>query len=590
MTITERIEALRELMAKNGLDAYIIANTDPHQSEYIADHWKEREWISGFTGSAGTVVVTRNEAGLWTDGRYYIQAEAQLAGTGIRLFRAADLGVPTIQEWLRDNLPEGCIGLNGELFSAAFVQALEQAFGPKSLRLRDADLIGEIWRERPPVSEKPVILHDLRYAGKSRGEKVETVRQEMAKKRADYALLTVLDDIAWLFNLRGADIPNNPVAESYAVVGREAVFLFIDGKKLPAAVRAELEKDGVRLLGYGEVADGVRAFRPEEKVWLDPAKVNFRLVSTIDQAVVRIEETNVTAKLKAVKNEVELENLRRCHIRDGAAMVKFLHWLDAAVGKQEITEISAAEKLQDFRAQQDLFLEPSFDTIAGYKDHAALMHYKALPETAYKLEGDGFFLVDSGGQYLDGTTDITRTIALGTPTEEEKRDFTLVLKAVISLSTTRFLHGAYGFSLDIMARKPLWDAGIDYKCGTGHGVGFCLNVHEGPQSISMRPVAVRLEKGMILTNEPGIYREGNRGIRTENTMVVAEDQTTEFGQFLKFETISLCPIDRDAVDASLLSDAERRWLNEYHRRVWETLAPLLSADEAAWLKEHTGEI
>lgn len=590
MTVKERIEALRKLMAQNGIDAYIVANTDPHQSEYIAEHWREREWISGFTGSAGTVVVTMNEAGLWTDGRYYIQAETELKGSGVNLFRAVDLGVPTIPEWLRDNVSSGCIGINGQLFSAAFVKDLEKEFGQEGLHIKDKDLIAEIWEDRPGVSERPAILHDVRFAGKNRQEKLAAVRQEMAKKRADYFLLTVLDDIAWFFNLRGSDIPNNPVVESHALIGRESVSLFINDRKLLAEVRRELEADCVTIRGYDDVLELLKNLQAGDKIWLDPAKVNFRLYNAIPQTANKLEEPNITTRIKAIKNEVELDNLRRCHIRDSVAMVKFLRWLDLSVGKQEITEISADEKLKSFRAQQDLYLEPSFDTIAGYRDHAALMHYKAAPETTYKLERKGFFLVDSGGQYLDGTIDITRTVMLGTPTEEEKRDFTLVLKAMINLSTTRFLYGAYGFNLDIMARKPLWDAGIDYKCGTGHGVGFCLNVHEGPQSISMRPIAVRLEKGMILTNEPGIYREGVRGIRTENTMVVVEDEKTDFGQFMKFETISLCPIDLYAIDVSLLTVEEMIWLNNYHRKVYEALSPYLNDEETVWLQERTKEI
>jgi len=579
-------------MKENGIDAYVIPSADAHQSEYVADYWKSRQWISGFTGSAGTVVVTQQDAGLWTDGRYYIQAEKQLVGSGIRLFRAADPGVPTYREWIKNVLKDGdCVGLDGSLFSVDSIREMEKEFSNKKITLNtERDLIGEIWEDRPALPKGTVFVHDVKYAGRSRAEKIDAVRREMKSLGADHYLLTSLDDIAWLLNIRGSDIPNNPVVISNVVISSDNCHLFVDPGKVPEKVRNELASDGIEILDYDDIKQLLREIKSEQSIMLDPAKTNMKLYKSINPGVKIIEHPNITTLQKAVKNDVEIENIRKCLINDGVAMVKFIKWLKENIGKEEITEISAEEKLEEFRREQDLFVEPSFDTIAGYKDHAAMMHYKATPESQYTLKKEGFLLVDSGGQYLNGTTDITRTIVLGKLTDEEKRDFTLVLKGYLALDRAKFLHGSTGSNLDVLARRPIWEYGMDYKCGTGHGVGFFLNVHEGPQGISPTANKAKLEKNMIVTNEPGIYKEGKHGIRTENMMLVVEDEKTDSGQFMRFEAITYCPIDLDGIIVDMLDEKERQRLNEYHRDVYEKLSPYLNEEEKAWLKNETREI
>ncbi|AIQ53218.1 aminopeptidase P family protein [Paenibacillus sp. FSL R7-0331] len=592
MNIKDRVEQLRQLMRANLMEAYIIPSYDAHQSEYVAEHWKGREWISGFTGSAGTVVITLEDAGLWTDGRYYIQAEEQLAGSGIRLFRMADPGVPFYSEWLADVLKEGSVvGFDGNVFSIQMVRRMEKDLQAKSITLNvNQDFIGALWENRPEIPKGTVFTHDVRYAGKSRTDKLNEVRTEMNKLGANYYCLTSLDDIAWLLNIRGADVPNNPVVISNVIVAEHTSYLFIDSGKVPPVVRLELEAEGIALLGYDEIHSFLGNLSSGDTIIFDTNKTNSRVYNAINSNTKKVENPDITTHLKAVKNEVEIKNMKWCELKDGAAMVKFIKWLKTAVGQEEITEIAAEEKLEDFRRAQEGCVGTSFDTIAGYGEHAALMHYKATAETQYTLKNEGLFLVDSGGQYYDGTTDITRTIVLGQLTDEQKRDFTLVLKGFIALSSVKFLYGATGSNLDVLARQPIWQYGIDYKCGTGHGVGFFLNVHEGPQSISPRNNTVILEKGMILTNEPGIYLEGKYGIRTENMMLVIEDEKTEFGQFMRFETITYCPIDLAGIKIELLTESEKQWLNHYHQEVYTKLAPYLNEEESAWLKEETREI
>lgn len=592
MTVRERIEKLRELMRANNLDAYIIPSADAHQSEYVAEHWKCRQWISGFTGSAGTVVIKLDSAGLWADGRYYIQAAKQIEGSGIDLFKMGQPDVPTYTEWLKNTLKEGSrVAIDGKVLSVTLLKNMEKEFKRKKIQVvTELDFISEMWNDRPEIPKAPVFVHDVKFAGKSRVEKVQSIRKEMKDKGANYYLLSSLDDIAWLLNIRGGDVPNNPVVISYVLISENKVNLFIDAEKLSEEVIMELKNDGIEILPYNDVAEGLKSIKKDDVVFIDPNKTNAWLYKAIDDEVDKVEELNITTKLKAIKNEVEIENLKRCQVKDGVAMVKFMKWLKGNIGKETITEISADEKLQGYRSEQENFLGISFDTIAGYKDHAAMMHYKATPELQYKLKTEGFFLVDSGGQYLDGTTDITRTFVLGPISEEEKRDFTLVLKSHIGLNLAKFLYGATGSNLDILARKPMWDLGLDYKCGTGHGVGFLLNVHEGPQGFSQVPNTTKLEKGMIITNEPGIYKEGKHGIRTENTILVVEDEKTDCGQFMKFETISYCPIDLDGVDVEMLTIEEKNWLNVYHNNVYSKLSIYLNDEEKAWLKYQTREI
>jgi len=592
MNVTERIAALRELMKKYGLDAYIIPSSDPHMSEYVADHWKARSWISGFTGSAGTFVATLDESGLWTDGRYFIQAEKQLEGSGIRLFKMGNHDVPTYTQWIAGKLSEGgCVGFAGKTVSVSTFKELEGKLSSKGILInKEYDLIEEIWKNRPEIPAKPVFNHDIEFAGLTAEEKINQVRTEMKKTGAEYYLISSLDDIAWLFNIRGDDIPFISVTIAYALISMTEAFLFINQAKVPPEVREVLNANGITVSDYNDVKAKLEGLEAGRSVVFDPARTNCWLADSIPGGCKKIEADEITTALKAIRNDVEIEKHMECQICDGTAMVKFLFWLEKNIGKQEITELTVDEKLKYLRAQQPNNIGPSFATIAGYRDHGAMMHYSATEESRYVLENKGLMVLDSGGQYLNGTTDITRTIVFEDVSEEEKRDFTLVLKAHIALASAKFLYGATGSNLDVLARKPLWDAGLDYKCGTGHGVGYCLSVHEGPQRFSQVPNNVRLEKGMIITIEPGIYREGKYGIRTENMVLVVEDENNESGRFMKFETITLCPISLRGIKPDMLTDQEKAWLNNYHRKVFDTLAPRLDQEEREWLRENTRSI
>ncbi|MFA5523215.1 MAG: aminopeptidase P family protein [Tissierellales bacterium] len=592
MEINERLQALRELMEEKGIDAYLIPSFDAHQSEYVPEHWKSRAWISGFTGSAGTVVVTLDAAGLWTDGRYFIQAEKELEGSEIKLFKMREPGVPTYSEWIGDVLKErDCLGFDGKVFSCNQAKEIEEKIINKKIRIDDRyDLIDLIWKGRPELPQEKIFIHEVKFTGKSTKEKLSIVREEMKKKGTGYYLLSSLDDIAWLFNIRGNDVRNNPVTISYALVSMDKATLFIDSRKVKDEVRNLLKENGVDVKEYEEIENVLRSIDENIDVFYDPNKISRWLYGCMPKNSKKIQGKDIVMLLKTIKNEVEIENLRKCHIKDSAAMVKFLYWLDNAIQEEEVTEISASDKLEGFRSQQEGFIGTSFDTIAGYKDHGAMMHYKATEANQYTLKPEGMLLVDSGGQYFDGTTDITRTIVLGQITEEEKRDFTYVLKGHIALCRAKFLYGVTGTNLDVLARLPLWEQGIDYKCGTGHGVGYLLSVHEAPQRFSIEYNDARLDKGMVITNEPGVYKEGKYGIRTENTLLVREDQLTDSGQFMKFEVLSFCPIDLDGVDEGLLTDIEKDWLNDYHKKVYERLSQYLSSVEREWLKRETRAI
>ncbi|MFP4000907.1 MAG: aminopeptidase P family protein [Thermoplasmata archaeon] len=586
----EKIQALRDLMKKHDLSAYIIPTSDPHNSEYVPERFKTRKWLSGFTGSAGTVVVTLEEAGLWTDGRYYIQAEKELEGTEIELFKMGKEEVPSYKEWLGDEIDESeNIGFNGKLLTIDEVRDLEDELSEGVELKTDIDLVDEIWDDRPEIPKNDIFLHDVEFAGKSREEKIEDIREEM--EEGDLFLITKLDEVAWTFNIRGSDVEYNPVAVSYGVITDDEATLFIDDDKVPEEVKEDLLDDDIVLKGYEKIEEYINDLDQGEKIILDHKNTNKWIFDLIPETVEKIEENpSITQNLKAVKNETEIEDYKECQVRDGVAMVRFLHWLEDHVGSEEITEITTEKKVEEFRSEQENFVGPSFDPIAAYKDHAPMMHYSADEESDYELEEESFYLLDSGGHYFDGTTDITRTVALGDLSEKQKRDFTLVLKGHINLATARFLKGSRGANLDVLARKPMWDEHIDYKCGTGHGVGYFLNVHEGPQNISNNVHDVKLKEGMVLTNEPGIYREAEWGIRTENTLLVVKDEETEFGEFLKFETISLCPIDLDAVEPSMLTEDEKEWLNEYHEEVYQKLSPRLDEERREWLKEKTRKI
>lgn len=580
-------------MAEKNIDAYIIPSFDAHQSEYVPEHWKARQWISGFTGSAGTVVVTMKEAGLWTDGRYFIQAEKQLEGSEVKLFKMAMPGVPTYIEWINDILPaKGIVGFNGKSMPVSIYKDMQKAYKETQLSFETGyDFIGQLWEDRPGIPQAPVFVHDIKYAGKSRTEKLAEVRAEMQKLNCSHYLLASLDDVAWLMNLRGGDVPNTPVVTAYVLVSMNGCQLFIDRSKVPAEVEKELKTDKIEVLDYESIEKAIASITGT-CIFLDPEKSNVWLYKAVPEAFETVEMPNITTNLKAIKNDVEIKNLRNSHIKDGVALVKFQIWLENNLGREKITEITVDEKLKEFRGQQELSMGPSFDTIAGYKAHAAMMHYKAVPGVEYALEKEGMLLIDSGGQYLDGTTDTTRTLVLGELTEEQKKDFTLVLKAHIGLATAKFMYGCTCTHLDILSRRHLWAEGLDYRCGTGHGVGFLLSVHEGPQGFKRVPVVntVILESGMILTNEPGIYKEEKHGVRHENTLLVVDDFETEYGRYLKFDTISYCPIDLEGIEVSMLTKEEKDWLNNYHKEVYEKLSPYLGDEEKTWLSRETRAI
>ena len=582
------IKQISEIMKKHKIDFYIAPSADAHQSEYVADYYRGRAYLSGFTGSAGTLLVGLNEAKLWTDGRYFIQAEEQLKDTGIDLMKIAVEGYETLNEWIAANIKEGnVLSLDGNCYSFNQYKELKKIAEKNKFKIEmNKDILNEVWLDRPSLPKDKMFIHEEKYAGKSVDEKLNAIREIMKKEKVSSYLLSSLDDIAWCFNIRGNDIAFNPVVISYAIITMDQAELYIDKNKVTSDVEERLKLQNINIFEYDEIEKAVKEL--SGRVMIDPAKVNAKLAVLISAEIV--ERSNITTELKAIKNDVEIANLEKCQVRDGVAMVKFIKYLKENVGKKEITEISAAEKLSAIRAEGENAKGDSFSTIAGYKEHAAMMHYSATEESNYELKPAGLFLVDSGGQYLDGTTDITRTFVLGDLTDEEKRDFTLVLKGHINLARAKFLKGTNGMNLDILARGPLWQYGIDYKCGTGHGVGFFLNVHEGPQGIRPRGNDVPLEPGMILTNEPGVYKEGKFGIRTENTLLVVKDETTESGEFYRFETISYCPIDLAGVKVKLLNPEEKLWLNRYHRIVYEKLSPYLNKEEKEFLKYETREI
>ncbi len=590
--ISEKLAALRAAMTEQQVDAWIIPSSDPHQSEYVAEHWTGREWVSGFTGSAGTLVVLQKQAGLWTDGRYFIQAEQELEGSDIQLMREGNTNVPTIGKWLGEQLkPESTIGFDGKTMSVAGVQRLEKSLGNNSFGLKtNQDLLDLIWTDRPSLPAENVFLHDDALAGRTREQKFEQVRKAMAEKTVDHLLISSLDDIAWLFNLRGSDIQCNPVFLAYTLFTPEKVRLYIDESRIEPAALAALKSSGVVLANYGSIAMDLVELPASCRIQLDPVTTSQWLKESLPESIEIVEGASPTNLMKAVKNEVEIASMRNCHRRDGVAVVRFMHWLEGAIPTAAEDEVTLDEKLESFRADAPEFKGPSFPTIAGYGPNGAICHYRAEKKTCLTVEPKGLLLVDSGGQYPDGTTDITRTFACGDMTDEEKRDYTLVLKSHISLAKVRFKKGARGIQLDMMTRQPLWELGMDFNHGTGHGVGYFLNVHEGPHSISTRWLDVPLKPGMLITNEPGMYRSDKHGVRIENIMLVAEDIETEFGQFYKLEPLTLAPIDTRPLVRELLNRDEIDWLNQYHAHVKAELAPLLEGEDLNWLERATAEI
>ena len=595
MTVKERITALRERMKEKKIDAYLVPTDDFHASEYVGEYFKCRKYITGFTGSAGTAVIMQDMAGLWTDGRYFIQAAAQLEGTGVDLFKMGEPGVPTIHQFLEEKLGEGmCLGFDGRTISAKEAAELSEALGKKGASLSvDYDLVGEVWEDRPALSCEPVMELDVKWAGESRADKCAKIRKAMEEKGADAFVLTSLDDIAWLLNIRGGDVHCCPVVLSYLVMTQKEIKLFANEKAFPAEVLDALAKDGVTLLPYDSIYGYVKTFAKDMKVLLCKQKANSRLVSNIPSEVEILDEENLTLLPKAIKNPVEVENERIAHIRDGVALTKFIYWLKKNVGKIPMTELSAEEKLYSFRAQQENFIDNSFDPIISYGVHAAINHYSATPETDIPIEPRSFLLADTGGNYYEGTTDTTRTIVMGPVTDEQKKFFTAVLRGMLNLGNAKFRYGCTGVNLDYLARGPLWELGQDFNHGTGHGVGYLLNVHEGPNSFRWKVVPGNnavLEEGMITSDEPGYYVEDGYGIRHENMIVCKKAKKTQFGQFMCFEFLTMVPFDLDAVVPEQMTAHERELLNNYHAQVYEKISPYLDEDEKVWLKEATRAI
>jgi Xaa-Pro aminopeptidase len=593
--IKKRMEVLRSLMKKNKIKAYLVPSTDPHQSEYVPVMWDRRKWLSGFTGSAGDLAITIKKAGLWTDSRYFLQAEQQLQNSGINLFKMGLPDIPTIPQWLKKELKAGDkVGFDPRLFSYSEAQKLKSLLKEWGIKLTpiEKNLIDDIWQDQPPFPKNQIKPHPKKYAGLSIEEKLEKLRQQMKEEKVKAHILTTLDSIAWLFNIRGTDVEFNPVVIAFAIITPKKALLFTGMEKITRAVQRHLGET-VQVYNYDDFRKQLKKLaKSESKVWLDPNSVNYWIVDILKKDCELYFKESPLTRLKALKNKTEITGAKAAHIRDGVTMVKFLHWLEHTIPKGSVTEISASQKLEEFRQEQDLFQGPSFETIAGYQEHGAIVHYAATPETDVELKPRGIFLIDSGGQYLDGTTDITRTIALGKPTAEQKDRFTRILKGHISLAMTHFPRNTAGNQLDTIARKPLWDINQNYGHGTGHGIGAYLNVHEGPQAISYyRGLGVPLEPGMIISNEPGFYKTGEYGMRVENLIVVVEEKNGKTNSvFYTFETISFCPIDLNLIDKNLLSTEELGWLNSYHKKVKNHLFPYLNKDEKEWLVKATQPI
>ena len=593
MDVTKRLSAFRAKMKEEGFAVVIVPTADSHASEYIADHFKTRQWLCGFTGSAGTLVVAGQEAALFTDGRYFIQAERQLQGSGVTLMRMGAAGVPTLEAYVSGLLGEGdTLGVDFSVISDSFAQQLRTV----TANLRDTgDWFETLWADRPALPQGEAWTLEEKYAGRSVQDKLSAIRAKMREAGAQAHVTNVLDDIAWTLNVRGSDVLNTPVVMSYLVVAEDEAFWYVDERKVTPALRARLEASGVRVCAYEAIDGALGAIEPGTRVLADRSKLTARLCAALDHAQL-VQGENPAFRMKAVKNETELAGLRAAHIKDGLAVTRLMYWLKKNVGTIPMTEISVSDKLLELRREQEGFISPSFDTICAYRANAAMMHYKAAPESCAALEPRDLLLIDSGGQYYEGTTDITRTFALGEVEQTQKMHFTAVLCSMLNLANAKFLHGCSGIALDILARGPIWDMGIDYQCGTGHGVGHLLSVHEGPNAFRWYKSATRnedsvLEAGMVTTDEPGVYIEGSHGIRTENELVCVKKECNEYGQFMGFEAITCAPIDLDAVIAQQMTARQRAWLNEYHAFVYAALSPLMKdPQEAAWLREATRAI
>ena len=594
--IQERLAALREEMKKRNIAIYVVPTADFHESEYVGSYFKARKFITGFTGSAGTAVITLTEAGLWTDGRYFVQAAKQLEGTTVTLYKMGMEGVPRVNEYIENTLAEGeCLGFDGRVVNGGWGKELEEIVAKKHGSLYvDEDLIDLIWKDRPAMSAEPVRILDMAYTGKSTKEKLADVRAVMKEKGAQLHLMSSLYDIAWLLNVRGNDISYVPVVLSFLALSEDSCTWFVQEQIVTDELKAYLTENGITTQPYESFYDYVKNIHVD-KVLMNKQVANYRICNNIPASVEVLDEKDPTERMKAIKNETEVRNTRNAHVKDAVAMCRFMYWLKKNVGKIPMTEISVSDYLEQLRAEQEGFLDLSFDTICGYADHGAIVHYSATPESDVPLKPEGLLLVDSGGHYLEGTTDITRTFVLGPITDEMKADFTRVCRSNMNLANVRFLHGCTGINLDVIAREPFWEANLDYNHGTGHGVGYILNVHEGPNAFRWQKSAGRsedsvLEEGMITTDEPGIYIEGKYGIRLENELLCCKGEKNEYGQFMYFENITYVPFDLDAIDPEQMTSVERSRLNEYHAKVYEVVSPYLEGEEKAWLKEATRAI
>lgn len=597
-----KIGQLRDRMKELGIDAYLVPTADFHESEYVGEFFKCRHFLTGFNGTAGTAVITMDKAGLWTDGRYFVQAEEQLSGSEIKLYHMGEPEFPTLDEFLEEELPvDGCLGFDGRVVNSELGYGLQNLLQEKNVTINcSKDLVGEIWTSRLAMSCEPIWSLDVKYAGKSTVEKLSDLRDAMKKNKAQIHLMTALDEIAWLFNLRGNDIVNNPVFLSYALITQDEAYLYVqkeaikEDTKMGKEVCAALAEAKVQVKEYAEFLQDVAALK-NEKILLERKKASFAVCESIDASCRIIDEMNPCATMKAVKNATEIENMRRAHLKDGIAVTRFMYWLKHTIGTCDMTEMTAAHKIEELRAEQGNYIEPSFVTIAAYKENAAMCHYHPSDEVCKKLKPEGLLLVDSGGQYLEGTTDITRTYALGPLTEKEKEYYTIVAAAMLKVSTMKFLHGCRGINLDYTIREAFWKRGLDFAHGTGHGVGYLSNVHERPNGLRWKVVPERqdsavIEPGMICSDEPGLYFAGDFGTRTENLILCVEDEKNEYGQFLKFEFLTKAPIDLEALDTRFMDDADIERLNMYHKDVYKTISPYMNEEEKEWLKHVTREI
>lgn len=592
MTTRDKLQKLRQQMEDKKIDMYIIPTADFHQSEYVGEYFKVRKYITGFTGSAGTALVTMTDAYLWTDGRYFIQASKQLDPSCVKLMKMGEPGVPTIEEFLEEQLPQGgTLGYDGRAVSMGDGKAYERIAAQKGGAISYGyDLAGDVWEDRPSLSKEPVFDLDVRYAGEDRASKLARIRRAMEEENATVHVLTTLDDICWTLNIRGNDIEFFPLVLAYAVIDMEKMTLYTDAEKYPEELRANLEKDGVVFKPYNEVYEDVKQIGNEERILVDPVRLNYALYQNLPSEAVKIEKINPEILFKAVKNPVEIENIRTAEIKDSIAHVKFMKWVKENYDKEEITELSASDKLDAFREEQGNFIRPSFEPIVSFGEHGAIVHYTSSEETNVRFEGGSFLLTDTGAGFYEGSTDITRTYALGEVSGEMKKHFTLVAMSNLRLANAKFLHGTTGMTLDMLARGPFWDNNLNYNHGTGHGVGYLLNIHEPPTGFrwQYRPGEIHpFEDGMIITDEPGIYLEGKYGIRLENELLTRNGEKNEYGQFMYFEPITYIPFDLDAIDASVMTSEDRELLNSYHRTVYEKISPYLDEEERAWLENYT---